>query len=297
MKNEKISLVQGSIASFASRRLSHIHSLSEVEFSISSQWGEDGIIDWLIEHIGEIPDTFIEFGVENYTESNTRFLLQHRNWKGLIIDGSHKNIQYVKQDSVYWRHNLTSVHAFITRENINELINVSGFSNEIGLLSIDIDGNDYWVWESIQVVNPCIVIVEYNSVFGDILPLSIPYDSAFIRGKRHFSNLYYGASIAALNHLAGIKGYVLIGSNSAGSNAFFIRKDLMAAFHESVSYKGARPSRFRESRDKNGHLSFISGIERSRIIGQMPVENIQNSKTAALSSYGELYSESWLRML
>jgi hypothetical protein len=297
MKNEKFSLVQGSIASFASRRLSHIHSLADVEFSISSQWGEDGIIDWLVEQIDKIPDSFIEFGVENYTESNTRFLLQHRNWKGLIIDGSKDNIQYVRHDPISWRHNLTSVHAFITRENINEIISASGFSNEIGLLSIDIDGNDYWVWESIDVLKPYIVVAEYNSSFGDLLPLSIPYDANFVRGKSHFSNLYYGASIAALKHLAERKGYVLIGSNSAGSNAFFVRNDYVEVFYDSIVDKKARPSRFRESRDRKGHLTLISGIERSRIIGDMPVEDIQKGMRASLASFGNLYSECWEKLL
>ncbi len=93
-----------------------------MEYQVFSQWGEDGIIQWLIRHIPIKEKRFIEFGVENYTESNTRYLLAGNNWSGLVIDGSEENIRYVKRDSLYWRHNLKAVAAFITAENINELI-------------------------------------------------------------------------------------------------------------------------------------------------------------------------------
>src|SRR5204863_3105813 len=135
------------------------------------------------------------FGVENYTEANTRFLLVNDNWKGLIIDGSEANIQYVKDDDIFWGFDLVAKPAFITRDNINELMSSSSFSGEIGLLSIDIDGNDYWIWECINAVNPIIVICEYNSVFGNERAVSVPYQSDFIARNAHFSQLYFGASL------------------------------------------------------------------------------------------------------
>ena len=96
---------------------------------------------------------FVEFGVENYLEANTRFLMVKDNWAGLVMDGSQQNIDFVRQDDISWRFNLKAQQAFITKENINDLIRANGISGEIGLLSIDIDGNDYWVWEAILCCN------------------------------------------------------------------------------------------------------------------------------------------------
>jgi len=87
-------------------------------------------------------------------------------------------------------------------------------------LSIDIDGNDYWVWEAIDSVDPVMTICEYNAVLGDLYPIAIPYDPAFTRTVPNYHHLYYGASIAALQMIAQRKRYTFLGSNSAGNNAF-----------------------------------------------------------------------------
>lgn len=200
----------GQIASRQNLGIHSVNQLHQVGFKVSSQWEEDGIIDWLI-NVLDIPDCrFVEFGVESYKEANTRFLLQNRNWRGLIIDGSMQNIDSVKMENIYWRHDLTAVSEFITAENINDLLVSNGMDGDIGLLSIDIDGNDYWVWKAINVTNPILVIVEYNAVFGDCHPLTIPYDPLFDRTRAHSSNLYFGASIAALNSLASKKGDIVL---------------------------------------------------------------------------------------
>ena len=105
-------LMHGAIAARQVRTQARIGSLADVEFSIFSQWGEDGIIEWLVHNNSPMPTTFIEFGVENYTEANTRFLIQHRNWRGMVIDASHKHMEYLKADLIYWRHDLTAIEAF-----------------------------------------------------------------------------------------------------------------------------------------------------------------------------------------
>lgn len=152
-----------------------IKSLKDAEFQVFSQWGDDGIIQYLIKNTDIQNETFIEFGVQDYTESNTRFLLMNNNWKGLILDSSEPYMKIVKEDPLYWRHDLNAVCAFITTDNVNSLFTDNGFRNNIGLLSIDIDGNDYWVWEKINSVDPDIVIVEYNSVFGFSKAVAVPY--------------------------------------------------------------------------------------------------------------------------
>jgi len=95
-------------------------------------------------------------------------------------------------------------------------------------MNADIDGNDYWIWQSLDVVKPVITIVEYNSVFGDKHAITIPYDRAFNRTKAHYSNLYWGASLRALCILAEQKGYVFVGSNSSGNNAYFVKQTKLA---------------------------------------------------------------------
>src|SRR5258708_19646573 len=155
----------GQLAAWRVRSMETIASLQEVEFSVSSQWGQDGIVDWLIER-ADIPaalHSFIEFGVESYRVSNTRFLLQTRNWRGLIMDSGSEALPSVKADRLYWKHDLTVKQAFITRENINDLMTSAGFSGDIGLLSIDVDANHYCVWEPLTPVNPLLCISEYNA--------------------------------------------------------------------------------------------------------------------------------------
>ncbi len=294
------SLLLGRMASRQVRSIKSISSLDEVEFKVHSQWGEDGIIDWLVER-AEIPShlhTFIEFGVESYEEANTRFLLQNRNWRGLVIDGSSARIEVLKKDTaLFWGYDLTAKAAFITRENINDLFMHAGFSGEIGLLSIDIDGNDYWIWEAISVVRPVICICEYNAVFGNVWPLSVPYEPNFDRTQPEFRNLYFGASITALQSMASRKGYRFLGTNSQGVNAFFVRQDYATKFESLLANAAAQPSKLRESRDRSGRLSFTRGLERCHLIRDLPVVNTETLKKQNLGSMLPLYSDSWLRIL
>src|ERR1700753_4111261 len=124
----------------------NITELEEAEFQVFSQRGEDGILQYIISKIPIPNRIFIEFGVEDYTESNTRFLLMNNNWSGLVIDGGKDNIKFIKSDFIYWKYDITAVHSFITKDNIDALI--SGYTDcrDIGLLSVDVDGNDYWIW-------------------------------------------------------------------------------------------------------------------------------------------------------
>lgn len=230
----------------------------DAEFRVFSQWGEDGLIQHLISQIPIPNEIFVEFGVENYLESNTRFLALHNRWSGLVMDGSAVNVEFIRRDPISWACDVKSVCAFVTRENINELLDSNGMRGGIGLLSIDIDGNDYWVWEAIQCVSPQIVICEYNSLFGPLARVTVPYDAAFTRDKAHHSKVYYGASIAALESLGRKKGYALVGGNSAGNNAFFVRNDLMGALKPVSAVEAFRPARFREFTDEYGRLTYDS---------------------------------------
>jgi hypothetical protein len=290
-------LLSGRMASWQIRSQKVIADLQEVEFRVSSQWGQDGIIDWLIER-ADIPpkgQIFIEFGVDNYRQSNTRFLLQNRNWRGLIMDGHPAVVAAVKSDNLAWRYDLTARSAFITRENINDLISDAGFGGEIGLLSIDLDGNDYWVWEALHSVHPIICICEYNAVFGDVHPICTPYAQDFSRTKAHSSNLYFGTSIVALRSLAAKKGYRFVGTNTAGNDAFFVREDYADRFVEgSLRSVRSLPSLFRESRDASGLKTYIGGVERLKQISALPVINVETGDVIRLCDLDTVYSDEWL---
>jgi hypothetical protein len=192
-----------------------------------------------------------------------------------VIDGSPGNINYIKNDPIYWRHNLKAECAFINKENIDSLFARNGISGEIGLLSVDIDGNDYWVWEAIHSVNPAIVVAEYNARFGPELAVTVPYDPDFVRSKAHYSMIYYGASLKALCLLSEKKGYAFVGCNTAGNNAFFVRRDLMVPSLKELSVAdGFVGNQFRESRDRNGALTFLSHDQELALLKDLPLVNV-----------------------
>ncbi len=257
--------------------------LSDIGFKVFSQWDEDGIIQFLIAKVPIENNIFIEFGIEDYRESNTRFLLMNNNWRGLIMDSDPANIKKIQSSEIYWRHDLSAVQAFVTRQNINRLIQTQGMNGDIGILSIDIDGNDYWIWEAIDIVSPRIVICEYNSIFGSKEAVTIPYDENFNRLEAHFSCLYFGASLRALCILAERKGYIFVGSSIDGSNAFFARHDVAKKL-KPLNYKdGYVLSKARQSKDKTGHLTYIRGGERIKLIAHLPVIDLLNNKRKLIS--------------
>ena len=278
---DEIKMNQGKILAEL-HRSKETSDLKGYEFKIFSQWGEDGIIQRLIESIEIKNKTFIEFGVSDFYESNCRYLMMNNNWSGFVIDGSPVNIGRLRSSYFYWKYQLEAVSAFITRDNINQILGRSGFDADFGILSIDIDGIDYWVLEAIERYTARILILEYNAVFVGQRQISVPYDPDFCREKKHFSNLYFGASLPALTALAKKKGYVLVGTNSAGINAFYVRADLLnerlAVLAAEAAYTS---STARESRDPQGKLSLLSGDDRLGLIRGLPVVN---AETGALES-------------
>ena len=278
---DNISVLLGKLLAEKNQAITEYTSLSRFEFKVFSQWGEDGIIQYLISHI-KIPNkVFVEFGVGDYTESCTRFLLINDNWSGLVMDSSKSNIDSIESDDIYWRYDLKAVCSFITRDNINQLIRQNIKEKDIGLLVIDIDGNDYWIWETIDGINPRIVVCEYNGIFGYEHFITIPYEEIFNRTKKHYSNLYSGASLPAICLLAEKKGYVFVGCNSNGNNAFFVRKDICTL--PAVSYReGFSMPKFRESRDRKNQLTYLSGTERIKAISDMKVFDIKSNKNVLI---------------
>lgn len=273
---EKLQKIQLSLGRIESRQiLSEEGNLESSQYQVFSQWGEDGMLQYLINAVVIENEIFVEFGVQNYTESNTRFLLMEENWVGLLIEGSKEHVSYIKNDPIYWRYNLKVDNKFVTMENIDNILERNGISGDIGVLSIDVDGNDYWIWSGIETISPAIVIVEYNSRFGYKKAVTVPYNPSFIREKEHYSNIYYGASVRALCMLADSKGYEFVGANTAGNNAFFVRKDLMNDKLQKLSAaEGFVKSKFREARDESGELAFYDDVQEEEILSALPLEDV-----------------------
>jgi hypothetical protein len=256
-------------------------SWRDVEFRVFSQFGDDGMVDYLAESIRPI-ETFVELGTGDYTESNTRFLLVNRQWRGFICDGNTRLMNRVRQDAISWQFGLTASDRFITKGNVNALVEEHGFTGEIGLLSIDLDGNDWYIWDALTVVNPAIVIMEYNAVFGEVTPVSVPYDDGFQRFAKEPTGLYWGTSLPALQLLADRKGYAFVGCNSAGNNAYFVRNDLVDRLPAPLRRGRFIDSRFRDARGPDGRLSHLGGPARRAAIAHLPVVDVATGRTLLL---------------
>lgn len=209
------------LETFARRELTRETPLAAAEWRVFSQFGEDGILDHLFRHLPDAPSTFVEFGVESYAESNTRFLCESGGWRGLVLDGGSAHLQFARRRRLHHR-GLTTVQHFLTKDNINDVIAGAGFTGEIGLLSVDVDGVDYWLLDALEVVRPSVLVVEYNAYFGAQRAVSVPYDPTFSRRKKSPSGMYFGASLPAFDDLCRERGYRLVGTTSQGLNAFFV---------------------------------------------------------------------------
>lgn len=274
----RLEYMQEALGRIETRQLSSSEGqrLEDNEFRVFSQWGEDGIIQHLLRHIKIDRKIFVEFGVEDYRESNTRFLLVNNNWTGLILDGDSTNVRNIKTSRIYWAYNIKAQQAFVTAENINEVLSENGITGEIGLLSIDIDGNDFWVWRAITVVNPVIVVVEYNHRFGSQAAVTIPYDANFERTRATEPLVYFGASLPALCWLAERKGYAFVGCNSNGVNAFFVRKDkLPSAIRELTPGEGYVAGKFTETLSADGTPNKVNLEEERQMVMRFPLVNVE----------------------
>jgi hypothetical protein len=208
-------------------RKKELPALSETGFRVFSQFEEDGKLLFIFSVIGMENKSFIEIGSDDGVNSNSANLYFNFGWHGLFIDGNPKSIRrgrkFFKKYPHPWFYQPTFVCSMVKRENINDLIKNAGFDGEIGLLSIDIDGNDYWIWDAITIVQPQVVIIETHNEFG-LNDIVVPYDPDYFYPGKH--PIYHGASPVAMQKLAARKGYRLIGANDMGFNFIFIKNGL-----------------------------------------------------------------------
>jgi hypothetical protein len=207
-------------------------SLDDAQFRAYSQNGEDGILLFIFSLVGTTNKKCVEICVGNGIECNTANLIVNHGWLGLLFDGDQENINEGKQfyanngSTRAWPPNLQC--SWITKDNINQLIEDQGVSGEIDLLSLDMDGNDYWILESLNIVNPRVIILEYENSWPADKSVTQRYEEDFHDSQIESQGLLprYGASLAAFKKLAAVKGYRLIGCERLSFNAVFMRNDI-----------------------------------------------------------------------
>jgi hypothetical protein len=271
-------IIQHGQLGFARRR-----RLRDFGYSVYSQFGEDGILQYLVHHVPIENETFIEFGVEDYRQSNTRYLLESCDWRGLILDMVDDAAGFIERSGLRGWHTIDFVSSMITAENINELLR--SHAGDIGLLSMDIDGNEYWIWKALTVVSPRIVVCEFQPNFGPDLPLTVPYQPDFWRTKYHASNLCYGVGLAALVHLAEDKGYTFVGTTGQ-HNAFFVRNDVIGSLPPARIADEYRETRYRESRGPNFENTYLTSMtERRRAMRDARLVHVITGETKTVGEW------------
>jgi hypothetical protein len=199
--------------------LSYPERLTARRFRLLSQNQEDGMLLTLFQQIGTTSKRFVEIG-SGATGGNAAMLAGEFGWTGLLVEGDRGKVEYAGRRFP----RTTAVCAWVTPESVNQILEQHGYTGEVDLLSIDLDGNDYWVWQALTSCTPRVVVLEYNSMFGPERAVSVPYEPSFNRRDHRFC--YYGASLTALSRLSARKGYRLVAVEPTGINAFFLRHDV-----------------------------------------------------------------------
>lgn len=210
----------------------------------TSQSNEADLLDRLLDDV-ESPKTFCEFGFDVAEFNCGRLAL--RGWHGLLIDGSEGHVRTARAVFRRAKHlNVSAVSAFLDVTNVHAIIAGHFGHRALGVLSVDVDGNDYWLLDVLMPLRPTIIIVEYNASFG-LRPITVPYDPAFERHRKHPTGWYHGASITALYALCAQQGYSLVAVSESGSNLFFVKDDRLPSHVPRLEPAQA----YRESRLRN----------------------------------------------
>lgn len=238
--------------------------IQQHEHRVYSQHREDGIIQHLLSCVRNPSPRFIEFGF-GPLQGNCHNLLFHHQFSGLFMDGSASKCDLMKELLGSDFPESRVVNLFIDRDNLNDAVKTHGFASDIGVLSIDVDGNDFWFWQCLTCIDPQIVVIEYNASLGTDRSVTVPYDPGFVRYDKHPSGLYHGASLCALTELGREKGYALVGVDSTGVNAFFVKKEFV-----SDDLKEKKPSAVFVPHRGRTKYSKISESEQWSAVKDMP---------------------------
>jgi hypothetical protein len=235
------------------------------ELRVRSQNGEDGILLWLFSRIGTADRELVEIGCGDGRECNGANLVLSWAWRGVFVDADREKLHaargFFDRTLGPRASTVTCVHARVRTDNMDGIVTAQTSEHGPDLLSIDVDGNDYWLWQALTARRPSVVVVEYNAAFGSERSVTVPYDPAFDRLTAHRSGLYHGASLRALAALGRRKGYLLVGCESEGVNAFFVRRDLAGDLPEVAPDVAFRPLSVRHAPwDPEEQRALIAGL-------------------------------------
>ena len=280
--NKKLLMIGTSHILNMRKNYKNISNLNEVDFKVFSQNGEDGIIDYLLFSLQIEKPKFIEIGVGDYYESNTRFIFERSSGDGLIIDIIDNFQKRVEKNVRLWKGNLKILNRKIDSENILATLKEFNFFDNIDLFSIDVDGIDYWILEKMPKKFCKLIVAEYNPYFGSNLEISVPNDKNFDRSKYHHSNLCFGASLKSIINLLDRKGFIFLGTNLFKNNAFFVNSDfkdnLFLEIPNNNELNSFTNASFRESRDINNKLNFIDPKDILNEIKKCKVVDLSSSE-------------------
>ncbi len=240
----------------------------EAGFRWFSQNGEDGVLLMLFAVLGHTNRRVVEACVQTGIECNAANLIVNHGWSGLLFDGNEQNLRHGRRfyarcpDTVCSPPRLVS--AWLTAENLNSLIEAQGFGGELDLFSLDVDGMDYWLWKSLTVVRPRVVVLEYNSLWGPDDAVTVPYDPGFVAKLTAEGPNYAGASLRAFVELGRAKGYRLVGCERLGFNAFFVQHGLGESIFPEVSVESCLSSAFAQ-RSRAERLPLVRDLPWQRV--------------------------------
>lgn len=225
-------------------------SYRDVGFGAFCDADEDGILLFLLSVVGSNRKQLVELGSASADASNSSNLILHHGWSGLLVDADQESVENARRG--YERLGVIPpkmVGAWLTAENVNELLREHGPAGEVDLLSIDVDGNDYWLWRAIDAIDPRVVCIEYQDIIGPERSVTIPYDPEFSLARYEVNaveNNYVGASLRAMVNLGESKGYRLVATNSYGFNAFFLRDGLATDLIPTIAVEDGFPHAWNE---------------------------------------------------
>ena len=273
------------------KNYSNVENLNDLDFRIFSQNGEDGILDYLLYQLKIEKPKFLEIGVGDYSEANTRFIRDRSSTKGSIVDCIEDFENRVKKNVKLWRGELKIIKKEINSDNIKDIINDDNIFLNLDLFSLDIDSIDYWILEKLPKNFSKIAVLEFNPVFGNNLKISVPNFKSFNRSEYHHSNLCFGMSLKAAIDLMAEKNFYFLGTNLFKNNAFFVSND----YDKDIYFKNLKldnlkdhtNATFSESRDIDGNLNYLSGEKKIKAIEECEVIDLSDNK---LKKIREIYN-------
>lgn len=257
----------------------HIGDIRQTEVRVFSQNGEDGVLDYIFEQCKLIKPSILEIGVGDFTECNSKFSNFFRGSGVYLVDSDKRlNQVYEKYRSRGINSRLFFETVWIDKSNARGVFErAKAKLGKLDVLSIDIDGNDFWVLKEIPLNDFEVVVVEYNPSLSESLPVTVVYDPNFDRTKKHFSWKYYGATLEAFQYFLVEQGFCFIGATSQGTNAFFVKSKYAEVFSQVIKdineYKNVDS---REARDQQGVLSFVDIYTERENLRGLPLVDVRS---------------------